>query len=61
MKFFNTIRDMMKALSNLPPRATVWRGEDGSYAVGESFPLEYEDDPSTEYVEAGKVDEYARP
>jgi hypothetical protein len=37
---------------------TVWRGDDGSYCIGEFS--EFDEDEQTQYVEAGTVGEYRR-
>lgn len=58
MKFFNSIKDLVMSMASLfIGNETVWRGEDGSYAVGDTFPIDVEEG-ETEYIEAGTVSEY---
>jgi hypothetical protein len=57
MEFFNSAVKFLESLKSLNDNDDVWRGEDGSYAVGSCFPIEVEEG-ETEYIEAGKVEEY---
>lgn len=57
MKFFRNFKELKAVIKSLPKNEPVWRGEDGSYAVGRTFPANVEEG-GTEYVEAGKVEEY---
>ena len=57
MNFYRNLKELKQALKSLPKNAQVWRGDDGSYSVGDTFPMDVEEG-KTEYREAGKVKEY---
>lgn len=57
MKFYRNADEFLAEIASLNSDDQVWRGEDGSYAVGDTFPIEVEEG-GVEYIEAGKVSEY---
>ena len=57
MKFFQSVKDLVNQIQETSDNAQVWRGADGSYAVGDTFPIDVEEG-ETEYTEAGKAEEY---
>ncbi|MCA9980454.1 MAG: hypothetical protein KDD89_06470 [Anaerolineales bacterium] len=56
MKFFTNLSELLND-NSLSDNEQVWRGEDGSYAVGNTFSAEAEEG-ETDYTEAGVVGEY---
>ncbi|MCA9980029.1 MAG: hypothetical protein KDD89_04335 [Anaerolineales bacterium] len=56
MKFFDNLPQLLDD-NSLVDNEQVWRGADGSYAVGNTFPADAEEG-ETDYIEAGTVGEY---
>ena len=57
MKFYRNLSELKNNLDKLDDNSPVWRGEDGSYAVGHTFSIE-DEEGETDYIQDGTVAEW---